>query len=47
MAYPVFASGWYRYYAARYNKTQSPDAMYLAQINLLFFLAFGDDAVAA
>lgn len=39
--------GWYRYYAAQYNKTQSEDAMYLAQLNLLFYLAFGNDVVAA
>lgn len=46
-AMPVTAYGWYCYYADRFNKTESPDAMYLAQLNYLFFLAFGNDAVAA
>ena len=45
--YPSTSSGWYRYYERRFNKTECPDAMYLAQLNLLFFLAFGDDCVAA
>ena len=44
---PCTALGWYRFYAKRYEKTGHPDAMYLAQVNLTFHLAFGEEAQAA
>ena len=37
-AMPVISLGWYRHYAARFNKTGHPDAMYLAQLNLTFYV---------
>jgi hypothetical protein len=46
-SFPASALGWYSYYAKQYNKTESPDAMYLAQVNYLFYLAFGNEVVAA
>ena len=45
--YPNTAWGWHRYYASRFNKNESPDAAYLAILNLFFHLAFGDEKVPA
>ena len=39
--------GWHRYYVNRFNKTQHPDAAYLATLYFLFHLAFGDQIVPA
>lgn len=46
-ALPCTSLGWYRYYAKRYEETGSEDAMYLAQLNLTFYLAFGEEVQAA
>lgn len=44
---PCTSLGWYRHYAKQFNKTESPGLMYLAQLNLLFYLAFGEECQAA
>lgn len=42
-ARPSTRSGWYRWYAAEYNRTRDPQAAQLACWYLTLFLAFGDD----
>lgn len=44
---PSNAWGWHRYYVSRFNKTEHPDAAYLAMLNLFFHLAFGDERTPA
>lgn len=39
---PVSRIGWHEYYAARFNKTESPDALHLALWYYLLHLAFGE-----
>lgn len=38
--YPNTRLGWHKYYVARFNKTQHPDAEYQAMVYLLLHLAF-------
>ena len=45
--YPNTNWGWYRYYSARFNKTEHPDTAYLAMLYLYAHLALGDTVVVA
>lgn len=45
--YPSSNLGWHRYYVSRFNKTGSKDAGLLADLYLLFHLAFGDERIPA
>jgi hypothetical protein len=42
-AYPVTHLGWHLFYVARFNKTQHPDAAYLACLHLNFHYAYGGE----
>jgi len=46
-SYPNTNLGWHRFYVARFNKTGSLGAEYLATMYLYMHLAFGDTLVAA
>lgn len=39
--------GWHRYYVNRYEKHRSQEALYLAMLYYLFYLAFGDERIPA
>lgn len=41
-AYPCTRKGWSKYYARRYNRTNSEQALHLAMWYDLLHLAFGD-----
>lgn len=45
--YPNTTLGWHKYYVRRFNKTQHPDAEYLACLYHFFHLAFGDAVIPA
>ena len=46
-SYPATNLGWHDFYVARFNKTGSPAAEYLASLYLFFHLAFGDTVIPA
>lgn len=39
--------GWHRYYVTRFNEYQDPEAGVMADVYLLYHLAFGDSPVQA
>lgn len=46
-SYPSSNWGWHRYYVNRFNKSQHKDAGYLADLYLLYHLAFGEERIPA
>lgn len=40
--YPASRMGWHKFYAARFDKTQCPQAEHLACWYLLLFLSLGE-----
>lgn len=45
--YPNTNLGWHKHYVRRFNKTEHPDAEYLACLYLFFHLAFENDKIPA
>lgn len=45
--YPNTNMGWHEYYVRRFNKTGAATSLYLADLYLLFHLAFGNERIPA
>jgi hypothetical protein len=45
--WPNTNMGWHEYYVRWFNKIQAAAALYLADLYLLFHLAFGDERISA